>query len=167
MTGSEHRTRCPMGAQAGGLCSAEPANWLAHPKSESRWADSQPTRPGHHLRLLRSPRYASPVGTMAALSTIRMTARFGARVRCLTPLGTTNPCCGCRSIERSSRSTMKCPSEQRRTRRRGHVCASDTRLAGLPGEQRSRSLYKAFGYTTYRCRLSPGRERPPSGELET
>jgi hypothetical protein len=26
-----------MGAQAEGLCSAEPANWLAHPKSEPRW----------------------------------------------------------------------------------------------------------------------------------
>ena len=34
-------------------------------------------------------RYASPVGTMAAVSTIRMTARSGARVRCTIPLGTT------------------------------------------------------------------------------
>ena len=45
-------------------------------------------------QMVRPRRYASPVGTMAAVSTIRMTARSGARVRCLTPLGTTNPCCG-------------------------------------------------------------------------
>src|SRR6478752_10338448 len=59
-------------------------------------------------------RYASPVGTTAAVSTIRMPARSGARVRCLTPLGTTNPCCGCKSTERSSRSMMKCPSKTKK-----------------------------------------------------
>ena len=36
-------------------------------------------------------RRQSPVGTMAAVSTIRITARSGARVRCTTPLGTTKP----------------------------------------------------------------------------
>src|SRR5437870_11862196 len=64
--------------------------------------------------MVRPRRYASPVGTMAAVSTIRITARSGARVRCLTLLGTTNPWCGCRSTERSSRSMTKCPSKAKK-----------------------------------------------------
>jgi len=32
-----------------------------------------------------------PVGTIDAVSTIRMTVRSGARGRCMTPFGTTNP----------------------------------------------------------------------------
>ena len=41
----------------------------------------------------------SPVGTIAAVSTIRATVRFGALVRCNTPLGTTIPCLGASSID--------------------------------------------------------------------
>ena len=35
--------------------------------------------------------HASPVGTIAAVSTMRMTLFSGARVQCITPFGTTNP----------------------------------------------------------------------------
>src|SRR5690242_14435640 len=35
--------------------------------------------------------YQSPVGIISSRSTMRITVRFGARVRCRTPRGTTNP----------------------------------------------------------------------------
>src|ERR1051326_213008 len=54
--------------------------------------------------------YLSPVGTIPAFSTIRITVRWGARVRCSTPFGTTKPCCGVSSIVRSSRSIRKRPA---------------------------------------------------------
>lgn len=54
--------------------------------------------------------YLSPVGTMPAFSTIKITARFGARVRCWTPRDTTNPCRGSSSIVRPSRSISSFPS---------------------------------------------------------
>ena len=59
-----------------------------------------------------------PVGTIAAVSTMRITVRSGARVRCSTPFGTTNPSRGCSSTTRpgvtpsasGSRSMSKVPS---------------------------------------------------------
>ena len=51
-----------------------------------------------------------PVGTIPAFSTMRITQRSGARVRCTTPRGTTKPCRGSNSIDRPSRSMMKRPS---------------------------------------------------------
>ena len=54
--------------------------------------------------------HQSPVGMIPAFSTIRMTVRCGARVRCRTPLGTTMPCHGASSTVRSSRSMSNCPS---------------------------------------------------------
>src|SRR5262249_13608562 len=70
----------------------------------------------HHFRIFSSDflGQSSPVGTMPAVSTIRITTRSGARVRCLTPLGTTNPCHRCRSTDRSSRSIIKCPSRTKK-----------------------------------------------------
>ena len=53
------------------------------------------------------PGQVSPVGTIAAVSTMSTTARSGARVRCTTPFGTTKPCWGASSTTRPSRSTMK------------------------------------------------------------
>jgi len=50
-----------------------------------------------------------PVGTMVAASTIRITVRSGARGRCMTPRGTTKPCCGSSVTDRSSMSMMNCP----------------------------------------------------------
>src|SRR5262249_55704416 len=52
---------------------------------------------------------ASPVGTIVAVSIIRMTAFSGARVRWITPFGTTKPCCGESATERPSRSMMNVP----------------------------------------------------------
>ncbi len=45
-----------------------------------------------------------PVGMIPAFSTIRITVRRRARVRCITPFGTTNPCRGESSTVRSLRS---------------------------------------------------------------
>ena len=45
-----------------------------------------------------------PVGMMPAFSTIRITVRCGARVRCIVPCGTTKPCPGASSTMRPSRS---------------------------------------------------------------
>src|SRR5262249_12194449 len=52
---------------------------------------------------------ASPVGTIVAVSIIRTTAFSGARVRWITPFGTTKPCCGESATERPSRSMMNVP----------------------------------------------------------
>jgi len=57
----------------------------------------------------------SPVGTMPAFSTIKITARSGARVRCTSPFGTTNPSRGPKSTERSSRSIIEWPSRTKTT----------------------------------------------------
>lgn len=54
--------------------------------------------------------YSSPVGMIPAFSTIRITVRCGARVRCSTPLGTTKPCPGESSTSRASRSISNLPS---------------------------------------------------------
>src|SRR5262249_38620798 len=66
-----------------------------------------------HISLDRttSPREGqSPVGMIPAFSTIRMTVRCGARVRCITPLGTTKPWRGSSSTVRPSRSISSRPS---------------------------------------------------------
>ena len=66
-----------------------------------------------HLSLLTShlsQKSQSPVGTIPALSTIRITVRSGERVRCKTPLGTTNPCLGLSPTVRPSRSMVSSPS---------------------------------------------------------
>ena len=39
----------------------------------------------------RERSHASPVGTIVAVSTMRMTLFSGARVQCITPFGTTKP----------------------------------------------------------------------------
>jgi hypothetical protein len=52
----------------------------------------------------------SPVGTIPAFSTIRITVLCGARVRCTMPFGTTKPCPGTSSTMRSSRSMSSLPS---------------------------------------------------------
>jgi len=54
--------------------------------------------------------YQFPVGTMPAFSTMRITVRSTARVRCTTPLGITNPWRGPSSTVRSSRSIRSLPS---------------------------------------------------------
>ena len=51
-----------------------------------------------------------PVGMIPAFSTISITVRSKARVRCTTPRGTTKPCRGANSTVRSSRSTNSRPS---------------------------------------------------------
>src|SRR5215469_7833372 len=51
--------------------------------------------------------HASPVGTIAAVSAMRITVRSVARVRWTTPFGTTKPWLGSSSIDRPSRSMMK------------------------------------------------------------
>jgi hypothetical protein len=51
-----------------------------------------------------------PVGTIVLVSTINITVRFGARGRCITPLGITTPWRGTNSIVRSSRSISNLPS---------------------------------------------------------
>src|SRR6516165_7938957 len=56
-------------------------------------------------------RQASPVGTIAAVSIMRITAFSGARVRWTTRFGTTKPCCGESVTERPSRSMMKTTAE--------------------------------------------------------
>jgi pimeloyl-ACP methyl ester carboxylesterase len=83
------------------------------------------TREGHSRVLPAPPRRARrrlggqlPVGTIAAVSTMRITVRSGARVRCSTPFGTTNPSRGRSSMTRpgvtpsgfGSRSMSKRPS---------------------------------------------------------
>jgi hypothetical protein len=45
-----------------------------------------------------------PVGMTPAFSTMRITVRWGARVRCTTPFGTTKPCLGASATVRPSRS---------------------------------------------------------------
>src|SRR5438045_5333636 len=51
-----------------------------------------------------------PVGIIPAFSTISITVLSGARVRCITPFGTTVPCRGPSSIVRPSRSINSLPS---------------------------------------------------------
>src|SRR5262249_11450618 len=87
----------------------------------ARWATGRGCRPRAYVRfapkatevlhcreLMAVPSVAdcqaSPVGTIVVVSIIRMTAFSGARVRWITPFGTTKPCCGESATERPSRS---------------------------------------------------------------
>ncbi len=54
--------------------------------------------------------HVSPVGMTPAPSIMRITVRSGARVRCITPFGTVNPCRGVSSTVRPSKSITKRPS---------------------------------------------------------
>src|SRR5215470_2637066 len=53
----------------------------------------------------------------------------GARVRWMTPFGTTKPCCGESATERPSRWMKNVPLSTKKTRRRYRACANGIRLA--------------------------------------
>jgi len=88
------------------------------PPCNDRLGDPQPVKPRPSKPLVRNPDRTlrgdvaarqSPVGIIPAFSTMRITVRSGARVRCRTPLGTTKPCRGASSTVRCSRSIKKRP----------------------------------------------------------
>src|SRR5262249_54089586 len=74
-----------------------------------REPDRQHENEAHHGPLLHAVAQ-SPVGITPAPSTMRMTVRSGARVRCMTPFGTVKPCLGPSSTVRPSRSMTHRPS---------------------------------------------------------
>ena len=79
--------------------------WSAEPCPRQR------TPPGHaQSRRLGLSYPPSPVGTIAAVSTISTTVRSGARVRWTIPRGTTSPWRGASSTMRSGRSIRRRPS---------------------------------------------------------
>src|SRR5262249_41783010 len=82
-----------------------------HPPSPSLRAEKcNPCLRNVLLPMSRNGHNQSPVGIMPAFSTIRMTVRCGARVRCTVPFGTTNPCRGARATVPPSRSIRSWPS---------------------------------------------------------
>jgi hypothetical protein len=84
----------PLKAAAAGVRyggSLGPASAVSRHSKAARLARLSSTQTDWLVRFDIRPQ-VSPVGTIAAVSTIKMMLFSGARVQCITPFGTTKPC---------------------------------------------------------------------------